>query len=239
MNYTSSLISGRLIKRYKRFLADIILDETGETITAHCANTGAMTGCGSPGDRVWLSRSSNPKRKLAYSWELTETEQGDFICINTAAANRLVKEALQQGGIPDLADYELVRTEAPYGEENSRADFLLQDKQGQYAYMEVKQVTLRMDNGVAAFPDAVTLRGQKHLRELMAGQKHSQKGIMLFIIMRADVDRFRAAHEIDAEYARLLQQAQQHGVQILAYGTRITTRSLELGDPVPFALKAG
>jgi len=233
------LLSGRLIKRYKRFLADVVLDDSGDIVTAHCANTGAMTGCGVAGSRVWLSHSSNPRRKLAYSWELTETETGDLICINTAAANRVVKEALGHQVISELAEYQLIRTEAPYGEENSRVDFLLQDKQGVSTYLEVKQVTLRQADGYAAFPDAVTLRGQKHLRELMALQKHSQKGIMLFIIMRADVSRFRPAVEIDADYASLLSQAQQSGVQILAYGTHITTQSVVLGHPVPIDLKAG
>lgn len=166
MQFSSPLKSATLVKRYKRFLADVVTPE-GETLTLHCANTGAMTGCAEPGDTVWYSTSDNPKRKYAHSWELTQTRTGHFICINTLRANELVKEALALGNIAQLQGYDSLRSEVRYGEENSRIDFLLESETKPACYIEVKSVTLLTD-GCGYFPDAVTTRGQKHLRELQS-----------------------------------------------------------------------
>lgn len=165
------LSSGILLRRYKRFLADIELPN-GEQITIHCPNTGAMTGCANVGDTVWFSTSNNPKRKYAHTWELTQTQAGDFICVNTLRANQLVQEALENQWISELADYRQILSEQKYGAENSRADFLLKSDRLQDCFVEVKSTTLLMENGVGMFPDAKTERGQKHLRELtnVAGQ---------------------------------------------------------------------
>lgn len=166
MQFSPPLQSATLIKRYKRFLADV-MTPAGETLTLHCPNTGAMTGCATPGDTVWYSTSDNPKRKYAHTWEITQTQQGAFICVNTLRANMLVKEALQNDVIAPLTGYSVLKSEVKYGEERSRIDFLLQADDGRNCYIEVKSVTLA-ENEYGYFPDAVTERGQKHLRELMS-----------------------------------------------------------------------
>jgi sugar fermentation stimulation protein A len=160
----NSLVQGTLVKRYKRFLADVELN-SGELVVAHCPNTGAMTGCAEPGWRVWLSPSNNPKRKLAYTWELAQTDNSDWIGINTQNANKLVSEALTKGVITELLGYQTVQAEVKFGEENSRVDFLLTGKDKPNCYLEVKSVTLALDEK-GFFPDAKTERGRKHLREL-------------------------------------------------------------------------
>lgn len=234
MNYNSPLIEGRLIKRYKRFLADVEL-ASGEVITVHCANTGAMTGCQPAHARVWLSRSANSKRKYPHSWELVELEQGAMACINTAVTNRLALEAINNGQIKELAGYQQCHTEVRYGQEGSRVDLLLESP-GTQCYVEVKHVTLKLDNGMAAFPDAVTLRGQKHLRELMEQVRAGQQAALLFIIMRDDVDAFCPAEQVDPHYAQLLRLAAEQGVLILAYRARIDSQSIQVHAPVPVHL---
>ncbi len=167
MQFSPPLQSATLVRRYKRFLTDVTLDN-GEILTIHCANTGAMTGCATPGDTVWYSTSSNPKRKYPHSWEINHTQQGDWICVNTARANTLAVEAIQAGRISELAGYAQLQTEVGYGSENSRIDLLLRDDDRADCYIEVKSVTLLEEDGWGAFPDTVSTRGQKHLRELIA-----------------------------------------------------------------------
>ena len=234
MKYNIPLIEGRLIKRYKRFLVDVELTN-GKVVTAHCANTGAMTGCQPSGARVWLSTSDNPKRKYPHSWELVELERGALACINTSMTNRLVEEAIAKDEIAELIGYMNCQTEVAYGEERSRIDLLLSDAERQ-CYVEVKHVTLKLDNGIAAFPDAVTLRGQKHLRELVEQVKQGHRAVMLFIIMRTDVDALCPADSVDPVYGQLLRQASREGVEILAYKAGIDVAGLHVQHAVPVTL---
>ncbi|MEL6927807.1 MAG: DNA/RNA nuclease SfsA [Cyanobacteria bacterium J06600_6] len=215
------LTSGRLIKRYKRFLADIEL-ETGEVITAHCPNTGPMTGVNIANSLVQVSKSDNPKRKLAYTWEMIQLGS-TWVGTNTAIPNRVVKLALQQKLLPELAArYTTVKAEVPYGKDKkSRVDFLLtgEDKQPPI-YVEVKSVTLSAEN-LALFPDTVTTRGQKHLRELTDLVPSSQ-AVMLYFINRGDCDTFAPSDTCDRAYGELLRQAIAKGVEVLPYRFEIT-----------------
>ncbi len=217
MNYSKSLTEARLIKRYKRFLADVELDD-GQIITVHTANTGAMTGCAIPGTTVWISNSHNSKRKYLFSWEIASQEDGEKIGINTHLANHLVKEAIEKGIISEFKHFETIQTEVPYGQEKSRIDLLLTQSDGQKCYLEVKNVTACYEPGVAAFPDAVTARGSKHLRELEWMVQQGHRGIIFFCVQREDVLFVRAAQEIDPLYARTLKEVLQKGVEVLAYG---------------------
>ncbi|MEO0961822.1 MAG: DNA/RNA nuclease SfsA [Pseudomonadota bacterium] len=224
------LVPGTLLKRYKRFLADVELD-TGETITAHCANPGAMLGLNDPGNRVWLSKSDNPKRKLAYSWELVEVD-GTLIGINTSMPNKLAEEAIAADRIKELTGYETLRREVKYGQ-NSRIDILLEgglleDGTKPLTYVEVKNVHLMREPGLAEFPDSVTARGAKHLVELgdMAEQGH--RAVMLYLVQYPGTQRFRLADDIDPKYAAALEVARGRGVETLCYGCDITTDAIEL-----------
>jgi len=236
MKYNEPLIKARLIKRYKRFLADIELETPIEVegkqtklITIHTANTGSMTGCAIPDSTIWISNSHNPKRKYLYSWELSSTiveegssETGGLIGINTMLANKLVKEAIEKGKIAELADFQKIETEVGYGEEKSRIDLLVTQNDGQKCYVEVKNVTASFQPGVAAFPDAVTARGTKHLRELELMVQQGHRGIILFCVQRDDIKQVRAAEEVDPLYAKTLIQVQKKGVEVLAYGAHFT-----------------
>ncbi|MDH2924593.1 sugar fermentation stimulation protein A [Nicoletella semolina] len=230
-----ALCHGILLCRYKRFLADVQLPN-GEQITLHCPNTGAMTGCANVGDRVWFSTSDNPKRKYAYTWELTETQTGDFICINTQRANQLVAEALAKKSIPELAVFDKVFPEQKYGEENSRIDFLLKNDalEGNAAscYLEVKSTTLLIENGLGMFPDAKTERGQKHLRELTYLVQQGYQSVLFFAALHTGIDQFAVAEQIDPIYARLFKQAKKQGVQTLCY--KIT---MEFADNRPTGMR--
>ena len=208
------LENARLIKRYKRFLADISTAE--ETFTIHCANTGAMTGCAIAGDTVWYSRSDNLKRKYPCSWELTQTKEDYLICVNTIRANQLVEEALANGDIADFGEINAIKREVKYGNENSKVDFMITTAQQHKIYIEVKSVTL-LQEGQGYFPDAVTTRGQKHLRELTELASNGQQAALLFAVLHSGIDSVKAAAHVDKKYAELLQQAQQAGVKILAY----------------------
>ncbi|VAW66279.1 Sugar fermentation stimulation protein SfsA [hydrothermal vent metagenome] len=232
MRFDSPLIKGRLIKRYKRFLADVVLED-GSEITAHCANTGAMTGCAPANANVWLNISDNPARKYPHSWQLVELKPGVMACINTAMTNKLVHEALLKQQISELTGFDSCRTEVAYGEEKSRVDFLL-SKAGQAIYVEVKHVTLSTVEGVASFPDAVSKRGQKHLRELTQQVKSGDRAVLLFIIMRTDVNLMTSADAIDAQYGRLLREAISEGVEVLAYCAHISPAGLTIDRAVPF-----
>ncbi|MGL6314695.1 DNA/RNA nuclease SfsA [Vibrio sp. WXL103] len=235
MKFDTPLESAKLIKRYKRFLADITLAD-GSVRTIHCANTGAMTGCAEPGDTVWYSTSDNPKRKYPNSWELTEKPNGDMIAINTIRANQLAVEAIQNGTIAELQGYESLRTEVKYGQESSKIDILLEDNQRPSCYIEVKSVTLldAQDPGQGYFPDAVTTRGQKHLRELQEVAQSGQRAVLLFTILHSGIEKVAAAHHIDAKYHQLLKQAHSAGVEVLCYKAVLTQREIQLQNAVQF-----
>ncbi len=231
MKFTPPLQPATLIKRYKRFLADVVTPQ-GETFTLHCANTGAMTGCATPGDTVWYSTSDNAKRKYAHSWELTHTQQGDWICVNTMRANGLVREAIEQNRIPELSGYSKISGEVKYGSESSRIDLLLQAENRVNCYIEVKSVTLLQHNR-GYFPDAVTLRGQKHLRELQNMAADGQRAVLFFAVLHTGITQVAPAHHIDAHYAELLAQVQQSGVEVVCYGADVSPGGLSLGGKVP------
>ena len=227
MQFDSLLEEGRLLRRYKRFLADI---ETagGEQLTIHCPNTGSMLNCMSEGCRVWFSRSQDPRRKLPGTWELGETPHGRLACINTARANALVEEALRGGVITELIGFTGLRREVRFGEENSRADFRLEFTSGP-AWIEVKSVTLGFaDSTVAAFPDARTERGARHLRELAAQARAGVRAVQLYCVNLSGIEAVRAAQEIDPAYAAGLREAREAGVEVLAYGAEITPEAIRL-----------
>ncbi|MEQ9919024.1 DNA/RNA nuclease SfsA [Pectobacterium aroidearum] len=231
MNYIPRLQPARLIKRYKRFLADVVTPE-GETLTLHCANTGAMTGCATPGDTVWYSTSDNPKRKYAQSWELTETQQNHWICVNTLRANTLLYEALLENRIEELSGYSDVKTEVRYGTENSRVDLLLQAPDRIDCYIEVKSVTL-LQHECGYFPDAVTLRGQKHLRELQQMVSNGKRAVLFFAVLHSGIQQVSPARHIDARYAELFTEAQRAGVEILCYGSTLCPDGITLTHKLP------
>ncbi|WP_085632254.1 MULTISPECIES: DNA/RNA nuclease SfsA [unclassified Pseudomonas] len=220
MRFHPPLEEARLIRRYKRFLADV---ETvgGESLTLHCPNTGSMLNCLVEGGQVWFSRSNDPKRKLPGTWEIGETPQGRRFCVNTGRANALVEEALQAGVIRELNGFTALKREVAYGQEKSRIDFRLDYPQGP-AYVEVKSVTLGFDGtAVAAFPDAVTERGAKHLRELVHLARDGIRAVQLYCVNLSGIDAVRPAREIDPGYADALREAVACGVEVLAYGVRL------------------
>ncbi len=228
------LITGRLIKRYKRFLADVKLD-SGETITAHVANPGSMMGLATPGGKVWLSKSDNPKRKLAYSWELLEVD-GALVGINTMHPNKLVAEAIEADAIKELRGYGILRREVKYGK-SSRIDILLEDgPDPRPAYVEVKNVHLSRKPPLAEFPDSVTARGAKHLVELGDMVEAGHRAVMLFLVQRTDCDCFSLARDIDPKYAETLDFAVKRGVEILVYGCAISPKFIHLTDPLKLDL---
>jgi len=235
MLFSPELERGRLLRRYKRFLADIELP-TGEQLTIHCPNTGSMLNCMREGGDVWFTRSNDPKRKLPGTWELSETPQGRLACINTGRANALVEEALRAGIITELAGFDALRREVAYGEERSRVDFYLEYADGP-AYVEVKSVTLGYpDSAVAAFPDAVTQRGAKHLRELASLARQGVRAVQLYCVNLSGVEAVRPAQEIDDAYAQALRAAVREGVEVLAYGTRVETTGIVIDRPLPVKL---
>ncbi|MEI6895518.1 MAG: DNA/RNA nuclease SfsA [Colwellia sp.] len=225
-----------LIKRYKRFLADIKLPNNKET-TIHCANTGAMKGCAEPNDTIWYSTSNNSKRKYPFSWEFTQTQDDQFICVNTLRANQLVEEALRQGLIGEITGFQVLQREIKYGHENSRIDFLATYNDKPDTYIEVKSVTL-LEAGHGYFPDAVTTRGQKHLRELMDMVAQGHRSVLLFAILHSGINDIAAAHHVDPTYAKLLKEACLAGVEILAYKAEFSLKQgefeIDLRDKIPF-----
>jgi len=234
MDYTFEhpLVPGTLIKRYKRFLADVEMDD-GTVITAHCANTGSMSGCSTPGSRVHLSRSSNPKRKLAYSLELVEVE-GSTVGVNTALPNRIVENALQRGVVPELAVYKGYRREVRYAEK-SRIDLLLEQEGLPPCYVEVKNVTME-DQGKALFPDAVTERGKRHLNDMLAQVEQGDRAAMVYLIQRTDCTSFSPADEVDPHYGEALRRALKGGVMAFALVATPTTEGIQVTHQVPVSL---
>ena len=233
MEFSEPLTKAKLVKRYKRFLADVEL-ETGELVTAHCPNTGSMKTCGLPGDLVGLARSDNPKRKLAYTWELTACEKG-YIGINTARTNRLVAEAWQLRKLTSLSDYDKLKAEVRYGT-SSRIDFLLgkstNDKDN--CFVEVKNVTLLGEEATALFPDAVTSRGLKHLKNLGEIASSGVRAVLLFVVNRPDVDKVSLACDIDAAYCEQMKKSLAAGMEVLCLQTVNSLESTFIDQQLPF-----
>jgi sugar fermentation stimulation protein A len=234
VRFPAPLVPATLIKRYKRFLADVMLP-SGETVTAHCANPGSMIGLNVPGARVWLSRSDNPKRKLAHSWELIEVDLGggaELVGINTTNPNALAAEAIAAGAIPELAGYAMIRREVKYGR-NSRVDFLLEGPGRPACYVEVKNVHLMRQPALAEFPDAVTKRGAKHLMELSGVASAEFRAVMLFLIQIGSARSFALARDIDPAYGAAFDRARKGGVEAIAYRCGLTHDGIEVVEPVP------
>jgi len=229
LRFSSPLVSGRLVKRYKRFLADVILD-SGEEVTAHCANPGSMLGLREPGARVFLSLSDNPARKLKYSWEIVEAD-GALVGINTAHPNGLVEEALTARLIPELVGFSGLRREVKYGR-NSRIDILLEGSDGRPVYVEVKNVHLMRQAGLAEFPDSVTARGAKHLVEMGDMVAEGARAAMVYLVQRPDCDRLSFAADIDPAYAAAFVAAKARGVEAYAIGCRVTPEEIVAERPV-------
>ncbi len=234
MRFSTPLIPATLVKRYKRFLADVVLP-SGEAAIAHCANPGSMLGLAAPGARVWLSKSANEKRKLGYSWELVEVDLGsglELVGINTAHPNVLVGEALAAEGIADLGGYRTVRREVKYGK-NSRVDFVLEDAGRPPCYVEIKNVHLMRRPGLAEFPDSVTLRGAKHLDELAVMASVGARAVMLFLIQIGSAERLALARDIDPGYGAAFDRARQRGVEAMAWRCALSRDGITVGRPVP------
>lgn len=220
MEFATPLIPAQLIRRYKRFLADAVLDD-GREVTAHCPNPGAMLGLAAPGARIWLEPNDDPKKKLKYGWRLTELAGGHLAGIDTSVPNRVVGEALRAGQIDGLSGD--VRAEVPYGT-NSRVDFTVGG-----TFVEVKNVHLRREGDWAEFPDCETKRGLKHLEELTRVVQDGGRAVMLYLVQRTDCSRFRLAADLDPAYARGFDAARDSGVEVLCYGTEITTAGVSIG----------
>lgn len=227
-----TLISGILLKRYKRFLADVKLDD-GKIITAHCPNTGSMKGCSEPGRRVYLSLHDNPKRKFQYTWELIEM-QTSLVGVNTLVPNRLVFASLKAGAVPELNGYKTVEREVKISD-HSRIDLVLNGADREPCYVEIKNCTL-VDNSVALFPDAVTARGLKHITELQALVNSGCRGVMFYFIQRMDAKIFKPADHIDSEYGQGLRRAVKMGLEVLVYDVAIDLNGIKLNRKIPCEL---
>ncbi len=230
MNFPVALTEGRLIKRYKRFLADVELSD-GQVVVAHCANSGSMLGCKEPGSRVLLSPNTNPKAKLDWRWEMVEVD-GALVGINTSHPNGLVEQAILDGTIAELQGYESLRREVKYGV-NSRIDILLEGPG--LCYVEVKNVTLKQD-GEARFPDAVTARGTKHLHELSQMVADGHRAVMVYLVQRQDCALFRPAADIDPTYADALNAAHKAGVEVLCYRCALSPTAIEVAGAMPYSV---
>ena len=226
------MIPATLIRRYKRFLADVELQD-GSVITVHTPNTGSMLGCSDPGCRVWLRDTENAKRKYRYSWEITENREGVLIGVNTGLPNHLLEAAIYNGTVAELQGYESIRKEVRYGSEGSRIDLLLEDhRDGRPCYVEVKNVTTCDDEGYAFFPDAVSARGSKHLRELIRVVEEGCRGVIFFCVQREDAKHVRPADEIDRLYGETLRAAIGAGVEAIAYRAAVTPERIFFKKPL-------
>ncbi len=230
MKFERQLIEGRLIRRYKRFLADVQLP--GEVVTASCPNTGSMLGCADAGGRVWLSEHDGATRKYRHTWQIVEVGEV-MIGINSGLPNKLVEEAIEGGVIPELGGYATLRREVVYGDEGSRVDFVLAGGRRKACYVEVKNVTAAVKDGVALFPDCVSERGSRHLRELMRMKAAGLRPVQLYCVQRGDASEVRPADAIDAEYGRTLREAIGAGVEVLAYRARVTPSEIRLETRIP------
>lgn len=229
MRFDAPLQAATLIRRYKRFLADVTLAD-GREITVHTPNTGSMRGCSDPGSTVYLRDTDNPKRKYRWSWEMSTAANGALVGVHTGLANALVAEAIDAGRVGDLGDYPARRAEVRYGD-NSRIDWLLEGEGRPPCYVEVKSVTLAQGE-LALFPDAVSSRGAKHLRELMAVRAAGARAAMVYCIQRGDVQRFGPADDIDPLYGQLLRQAHAAGVEVYALAADVSPQGIALQRPV-------
>ncbi|MEP0961475.1 MAG: DNA/RNA nuclease SfsA [Roseobacter sp.] len=229
MRFQTELIPARLTRRYKRFLADCVLEGTGAEITAHCANPGSMMGLAEPGTRVWLEPNDDPKKKLKYGWRLVDHENGHFTGVDTALPNRLVKEALFARALPPFVEFSDIRPEVKYGEK-SRIDFLLRQDGVADMYVEVKSVTLKRTAGLAEFPDSVTARGTKHLDELTSVVAAGHRAAMFYLVQRTDCTTLSLAQDIDPAYAAAYRAARTAGVETFCFGTNVTPDGIEITD---------
>ena len=230
MKFRATLVEGRLIRRYKRFLADVQLGDA--VITAAVPNTGSMMGCAEAGNRVWLSESDSATRKYRHTWEIVEVGK-TLVGINTGLPNALVHEAIEGGAIPELAGYASIRREVAFGEERSRVDLLLEAPGRPPCYVEVKNVTAAVTKGVALFPDCVSDRGSKHLRELIRLRAAGLRPVQMYCVQRGDVKEVRPADGIDVEYGRMLREAIAAGVEVMAYRAKITPGEIRLEKRIP------
>lgn len=247
MKYVPSLKPATLLRRYKRFIADIVLD-TGEEVSVHCPNTGSMKNCIIENSPCWYSESANPKRKYPYTLELVTTASGHLAGINTGLANKLVKEAIDNNRIQELVGYECIRSEVRYGEEKSRIDFLLQSPNRADCYVEVKSVTLGadvnsldgdskvIDAGLGLFPDSVSARGSKHLRELILMKEQGYRSVLVFCIQHMGIERVSPADEIDPVYGQTLREAISKGVEVFAYKSSLNKDEIKIDRQVSVVL---
>ncbi len=226
MKFPDPLIKGKLIKRYKRFMADVEL-ENGDVVTAHCANSGSMLSVKEPGSEVWISPARNPDRKLKYTWELLRVGEA-WVGVNTAHPNQIVFDAIEDGTIAELQGYESQRREVKYGK-NSRIDILLENPDGTKCYVEIKNVTMKRNldrSEPAEFPDGVTARGVKHLIELSDMVAEGHRAVMVYLVQRDDCDGFNLARDIDPEYGAIYDKATAAGVEVLAYTCRLDEKQI-------------
>lgn len=232
MKFPIPLVPATLLRRYKRFLSDAVLED-GTEVTAHCPNPGAMLGLKDDGVRIWLLPNDDPKKKLKYGWRLVELPGGHFAGIDAGLPNVLVKEALAEGRIDALHGYSSIKPEQKYGDEKSRIDFLLSEPGRPDAFVEVKNCHLRREDDWAEFPDCVTDRGTKHLRELTKIAQSGARAVMLYVVQRNDCTRFRLAPDLDPAYAQAFDAARDAGVEVLCHGTDISPEGITLTGPLP------
>jgi len=225
------LLLGTFVRRYKRFFADLV-DQQGDMITVHCPNTGSMENCVVEGSSCWYSLSDNPKRKLAGTLEIVTTSHGQLAGVNTSRPNHLVREAIEAGWVPELRGYEKIRSEVRYGQEKSRIDLLLEDPVLGRCYVEVKNVTLDKGNGLAEFPDSVTSRGTRHLRELMTMVAQGHRAVLFFCVQLTGAERAEIATNIDPVYAETMAQAVAMGVQVIAWRAALSPEEITLESPI-------
>lgn len=231
MKYEHKLFHGTLIKRYKRFLADVKLDN-GEIVTAHCANSGSMLSLKDEGNEVWLSPATNPKAKLDYKWEIVKAD-GAMVSINTSWPNKLVEEAILDGTISELQGYDDLRREMKYGQKSRIDLFLSNHPENADCYVEVKSVTLSRETALAEFPDSVTARGTKHLNELKDMVDQGSRSVMLYLAQRSDINKFKVASDIDPAYADALKMAKENGVEAYCYICTVTPSGIKVDHSIP------
>ncbi|MEK9647545.1 MAG: DNA/RNA nuclease SfsA [Gammaproteobacteria bacterium] len=238
MKFSPPLQSATLIRRYKRFLTDIETDD-GQQFTIHCPNTGSMKNCSEPGSQVWYSTSDSKTRKYPHTLEIIRVSDKELAGINTGRANHLVREAIEIGLIKSLSGYRELRSEVKYGKENSRVDFLLQDhprRNGKACYIEVKNVTLGMGKGLGLFPDAVSTRGTKHLRELIHIASEGDRAVLFFCVQHTGIEKVQPAWDIDPEYSQTLVEAKKAGVEIMAWQAVMSSSQISLAREIPVSL---
>lgn len=231
MRFQTPLVPAVLIRRYKRFLADVRLESDGREVTAHCANPGSMMGLAEPGTRIWVEPNDDPKKKLKFGWRLVDHENGHFTGVDTSVPNRALRAALLAREIPELGRYETILPEQKYGQ-GSRIDFLLRQSGFPDAYVEVKSITLCRQPGLAEFPDSVTARGARHLAELANAAAQGHRAILFYLVQRTDCSTVSVARDIDPTYAAAYDSARAAGVEVMAYDCEISPNEILVGKPV-------